>query len=232
MRPEIDWNIRSNDNMTPAAYSILNCDTAMVETLAMQEGVDWNVQDDAGNTLAMVNIGLRNKTFGLREGDLSLEETREERLTILKIMAKITGIDWNKKNKDGLTPALAAVKMNNTEFVRVLAEIEGINWNFRAKKGKNVLILALENENYEILKMLFKLPNLEYKISDLRKGNILATTIQKCLEIVTEEQKETGINYSDVNNFLNAALKEADRVKAVTNKKVTKLILQAIEASK
>ena len=76
-------------------------------------------------------------------------------------------------------------------------------------EGRSPLIFALMRDEYQFLRFLFKLPTVNYDTADLNGMGLYvkSSTVRKCIDIVREEQKKNGYNYSDLVNFFQIGLK-------------------------
>ena len=215
--PGIDWNIGNDMGMTPAMYAIQMIEsTETLEKVLKNPQIDWNSRPDDG-------IPMLIRIFLIKD--------KERKVKCLKLMANLPGLDWNVhytlKEDYVVCPILYASKDPDNEVMRILAEVPSINWNIklqgRLEEHGTILNYALEQERFDFLRILFTLPNVKYDVKSLPrcdgcydcKGRgcdtimIWRVVLQKCLDMCRKDQKENGLNYSDVVNFLNEALKFA-----------------------
>ena len=216
--PGIDWNVRNDLGKTPVMYATEIIEsTEVLEKVLLNPQIDWDREDNDGK------VTLHR---------ILLFKERERKVKCLKILANIPGIDWNAhwtlKEDFIVCPMMYAAKDPNNDVMKIMADVPSINWNARLK-GKfeeehgTILHYALEQERFEFLRILFTLPNVEYDVKNLPrctgcydcKGRgcntimIWKAVLQKCLHMCREDHKRTGINYSDVVNFLNEAMQFA-----------------------
>ena len=115
-------------------YDIINI---LLET----KGVDPNIKDSRGDSLATIGVQKNNLEF-------------------LKRLNDVPSLDWNTKNKTGESPLSLAVKQERREVLRFLRSLPEINLSVTDRHGRSLEKLALNTNNIEIVKELLITDNM------------------------------------------------------------------------
>ena len=101
---EVDWNKKMLG--VPLIISALRNDREdIVKILLKLQGVDPNIKDSRGESLATVGVRRKNVEF-------------------LKVLSEVPGLDWNSRNKAGDFPVTLAVKQDQIQLFREAFKIE------------------------------------------------------------------------------------------------------------
>ena len=124
------------------------------------KGVDPNIKDLKGDSLATLGVKKNNIEFLRRLND-------------------IPGLDWNTKNKAGDSPLSLAVKQEHIEVLKFLKSLPEINLYVKDGQGRSLEDIALSRkENIEILKLLISYESMSDNL-------VLSAVIRRNLEFLT-----------------------------------------------
>ena len=131
----------------------------IVNFLLETKGVDPNVKDLRGDSLATIGVKKNNLEF-------------------LRRLNEIPGLDWNTRNRAGDCPLSLAVKQELIEVLRFLKSLPETNLHVTDGKGRSLEKIALDTENIEILKLV-----IDYeRVSD---NLVLSAVFTRKLEFLT-----------------------------------------------
>ena len=139
-------------------------------------------------------------------------------------MVKIKGIKWSitKKNENegrGVAhEAIFSMKKSCHEVLKILLEVPDVNINHRDDKGFTALEYALMKRDFKSIMILFSLPQLDLKKHDFNQIQELAdieTMIKEC----QKANRATGLNYSEVVDFLTDLQESLPRKRALQSRK-------------
>ena len=184
---EVDWNVKDTYNggtgLMRAAYSYMNDCLKILK--AKDVNIDWNIQNDYGNTAVMIAALRSNVEF-------------------LEIMKDVPGVDWNIKNNYGDSAlTLVLYRIDSNWFKKDF--IEDDNWMDMYDDDKN---LSCKKTRLEVLEILLYVPNLVVHVQDL---NYIKDVHEKAIAFCrmhvgdkmtqTEGETVTEVVFALLNNF-------------------------------
>ena len=217
--PGIDWNIEDINGVTPLRFAVLSQQIENVEILIRSGKIDWRKHHkDETSSVIQIMRWFGEDDFKNRDEYLMFKHSA---VRLMKILVKIPEIDWNRVlDKTGFNLlACAATFKESEELFEVLGDIPDLDWNHQTDNNLNILMIAFHYQNYSCLRKLFSMPNIDYEASrrlilhqikfDLVEDRILfRRTILQCIKMCVQENKKTGINYSDAVDFLKSIFNE------------------------
>ena len=133
----------------------------IVNILLKIKGVDPNIKDMKGDSLATVGVKKNNIEFLRRLND-------------------IPGLDWNTKNKAGDSPLSLAVKQEQIEVLTFLKSLPEINLYVKDGQGQSLESIALSRKNnIEILKLLISYESMSDNL-------VLSAVIRRNLDFLAD----------------------------------------------
>ena len=140
---DVNWNIKndeSGDNV--AMLAVRENMLESLKILSQIQGIDWNIRDDFGDTVAMI---------------------APHHIECLKILVQVQNIDWNIINK-GRTPAFIAMEQGR-KCIQIISEMENINWNIQCQSKVGFmtpLIFGVDRGYSQCLKILRQMKNIDW----------------------------------------------------------------------
>ena len=154
----VNYNLKNRDGLTPLDIAAKNCDIAIMAEILKYDKAPESVQKyDATNFLIAVS-----------QGDL------ESAKQLLKI-----GVDYNLKNRDGLTPLDIAAKNCDIAIMEEILKYDKAPESVQKYHATNFLI-AVSQGNLESVKEFLSLINLE--VDQIFVSNIIEKSAYIALE--------------------------------------------------
>ena len=215
--PQLDIQYKNPRNGDHAIYICIFYNSVECFIELIKSGrVDWNKEDEESK-----------KTPGLLAAQF-------HRVEFLQELLKVDGIRWNRKGRaykgiDHL--AVISMKKSCHDVLKIILQIPDFDVNLRDDKGFTSLEYALTKRDFKSIMILFSLPQLDLKRHDWNLIQELAdigTLIREC----HKANKETGVNFSDVVNFLTELKQTLSKKRASSgrNKKKKSCIICSFNA--
>ena len=190
----VDVNVQDSFGRTAAMFALIGQTQNIFQFLTERNDIDWNIQNDWGDTVALIAAKLRRYNFLKMllqnqaeniDWNIQNKEGRTVAMYVcewatdgniesnkcLKMLSEIKTVDWNIKNNFGFTAAMIAVWKKNMEAVRILCQIEDLDWNVQDKWGNTAVMFAAKLAGYEILKMLMQKREIDWDLTINDRGD-------------------------------------------------------------
>ena len=126
---KVAWNKRDRSGHTPLFWALYNGRSDIVDFIAQQPQVDYDVKTDHEETLAQVAV---------RRGGVECVET----------LGALDRFDcWNIVDSDGGTPIMKALKDGKTELVGILLSCPRVDLSCKDKEGWSLLCRAFHRND-------------------------------------------------------------------------------------
>ena len=149
--PGVDWNKKDHGGETPLFYALSHGDPEAVRTILNTPGVDLQVRDELGNTVAHT-CSRRWRSLELVQEGL-FRTGRDARR--LEVLTKEEEVPWNEKNNAGDTPLTMALKNNRPDMAKVLLKCQWVDATIADNRGRTPEMLARFVQLYSTVRKLF-----------------------------------------------------------------------------
>ena len=130
----IDWN-EKRKGVPHIITALRNGRVDLVCTLLAVKGVDPNIKDYKGESLATIGVNMKNVEF-------------------LRQLSEAPRLNWNTFNNAGDCPVILAVRQDLLDVFKFLKSLPDLDLTVRDAQGRSLEDIALSGDNTEILKEL------------------------------------------------------------------------------
>ena len=164
--PGVDWNKKDHGGETPLFYALSHGDPEAVRTILNTPGVDLQVRDELGNTVAHT-CSRRWRSLELVQEGL-FRTGRDARR--LEVLTEEEEVPWNEKNNAGDTPLTMALKNNRPDMAKVLLKCQWVDATIADNRGRTPEMLARFVQLYSTVRKLFVEFDVQEQQPDLAAG--------------------------------------------------------------
>ena len=146
----VDVNVQDEDGVSAAMIAMKNKNIEVLKILSEVDSLDWNLEDDEGQTLVFWYSFRYSTDF-------------DEAFNELK---NIESIDWNHQNKEGFTVSMHAACLRKGECLKMLSQMKNINWNLQDSKGCTTAMYAVEGGRRECVQIFSQIEGIDWNLQD------------------------------------------------------------------
>lgn len=182
----IEINVRQKDEMTPLHFAASNGNIDGLKALLKVDGIEVDAVDNGGLTALhwaaqngkgqivdyMVNIDRRAHINKIDDEGWTVLHwaAQNNHFTTVVELCKDDRLDFNVKDKQGLTPFLISVLNSAVETFSIFLNNKKVDVKVKDATGKSALHLAVRNGNEEIIKLL--LEDERTDVNDKQEGGL------------------------------------------------------------